>query len=67
MTIPTQFEIPRTPRETVVPNPLFDLITIYDDEEILEVSLITLIPITEEKKPEKKYALSLDESVQNPL
>jgi hypothetical protein len=33
VTIPTQSEVSRTPSETGVPNPLFDLITIYDDEE----------------------------------
>jgi hypothetical protein len=31
VTIPTQYESPRT---SGVTNPLFDLITIYDDEEI---------------------------------
>jgi hypothetical protein len=31
--ISTQPEIARTPGRTSVPNPLFDLITIYDDEE----------------------------------
>jgi hypothetical protein len=67
VTIPTQFESPRTPGETGVPNPLFDLITIYDDEESLEVSLVTLIPITEEKEPEKTSSPSPDASVQNPL
>jgi hypothetical protein len=33
MTIPTQHEVPRTPGETGMKNPLLDLITIYDDEE----------------------------------
>ena len=33
VTIPTQYESPITPGETGVPNPLFDLITIYDYEE----------------------------------
>jgi hypothetical protein len=32
---------------------LFDLITIYDDEDILEVSLVTLVQIKEEKEPKK--------------
>jgi hypothetical protein len=49
LTIPTHHEIPRTPCEMGVPNILLDLITIYDDEEILEVLLITLVPIIEEK------------------
>jgi hypothetical protein len=62
MTFPTQPEISRIPGETGVPNTLFDLIMIYDDEESLEVSPVTLGSITEEKEPEKTYA-----SVQNLL
>jgi hypothetical protein len=60
VTIPTQYESSRTPSETSVPNPLFDLITIYDDEESLEVSMVTSISITEEKEPEKTSAPSSD-------
>jgi hypothetical protein len=67
VTIPTQFESPRTRGETGAPNPLFDLITIYDNEEISEVSLVTPIPIIEEKEPEKKSSPSPNASVQNPL
>ena len=67
VTIPTQYESSRTPSEMSVPNPLFDLITIYDDEESLEVSLVTLILIIEEKKPEKTFFPSPDASSQNPL
>jgi hypothetical protein len=37
MTIPAHHEIPRTLGETCVPNTLFDLITIYDDEHSSEV------------------------------
>jgi hypothetical protein len=66
VTIPTQFERPRTQGEIVVPNPQFDIITIYDNEESSKVSLVTLIPITEEKEPEKISAPSPDASVQNP-
>jgi hypothetical protein len=33
MTIPTQQEVPRVLGEIGVPNPLFDIITIYDDDE----------------------------------
>jgi hypothetical protein len=66
MTIPTQYESPRTPVETGVPNPMFDLITIYDDEESSEVSLVTLRLITEEKEPEGTSSPSLDASVPNP-
>jgi len=42
-----------------VPNVLIYLITIYDDEEISGVSLITLVPITEEGKPGERYAPTL--------
>jgi hypothetical protein len=41
----------RTSSGTDVPNVLIDLITIYDDEEISEVSLITPVPIKEEGEP----------------
>jgi hypothetical protein len=51
MTIPTQHEIPRMLGETSVPNSLFYLIIIFDDEESSKVSLITLIPIIDEKEP----------------
>jgi hypothetical protein len=44
---------------------LFDLITIYDDEESSEVSLVTPVPITEEKEPEKASTPSLDAPIQN--
>jgi hypothetical protein len=67
VTIPTQHEIPRTLGEIGVPNTLFDLITIYDDEESSKVSLITPIPITEEKEPGGTYAPTLDASIPNPL
>jgi hypothetical protein len=49
-----------------VPNPLFHVITIYDDEESLEVSLVTLIPIIEEKELGGISYPSLDASVPNP-
>jgi len=58
MTIPTQYESPKTLAEIGVPKPLFDLITIYDDEEISEVSLVTLIAITKEKEPRGTYSPS---------
>jgi hypothetical protein len=66
VTIPTQYEIPKKLGETGVPNTLFDLITIYDDEDILEVSLVTLIPITEEKETGGTSAPSPDASVPIP-
>jgi hypothetical protein len=43
------------------------MITIYDDEESSEVSLVTLIPITEEKEPGGTSTPSPDASVPNPL
>jgi hypothetical protein len=42
------------------PNPMFDLITNYDYEDSSEVSLATLVKITEEIEPEKASALGLD-------
>jgi hypothetical protein len=51
--------------ETGVPNPLFDLITIYDEEKSSEVSLLALISITEKKEHEKAYVPSLDAPFQN--
>jgi hypothetical protein len=44
---------------------LFDLITIYDDEESSEVSLVTPVQITEEKEPEKASTPGPDASIQN--
>jgi hypothetical protein len=63
--ISTQPEIERTPGRISVPNPLFDLITIYDDEEILEVFLVTLVQIIEERELEKAFTPGLDASIQN--
>jgi hypothetical protein len=53
--ISTQLEIERTSGRKSVPNPLFDLITIYNDEESSYVSLVTPMHITEEKEPERAY------------
>jgi hypothetical protein len=47
------------------PNPLHDLITIYDDEESLEVSLVTLVHITKEKEPEKESSPNPNAQVQS--
>jgi hypothetical protein len=66
-TSPTQPEVSRKPCETGVPNTLFYIITIYDDEEISEVSLVTMVLITEEKELEKAYAPSLNAPVQKNL
>jgi hypothetical protein len=43
---------------------LFDLITIYDDEESSNVSLVTLVKIAEEKEPERASTPSLNASIQ---
>jgi hypothetical protein len=50
--------IARTSERESAPNPLHELITIYDDEESSEVFLVTLVGITEEKEPEKVYFLA---------
>jgi hypothetical protein len=63
--ISTQPEIARTSGRTSVPNPLFDLITIYDDEESSEVSLVTPVQITEEKEPERASTPGPDAPVQS--
>jgi hypothetical protein len=44
---------------------LFDLITIYDDEESSEVSLVNLMQITEEKEPERESTPGLDAPIQS--
>jgi hypothetical protein len=62
--ISTQPKISRTPGRTSVPNPLFKLITIYDEEESLEVSLVTPVHITEEREPERASTLGLDAPIQ---
>jgi hypothetical protein len=63
--ISTQPEIARTLGRTSVSNPLFDLITIYDDEESSEVSLVTPVQITEEREPNKESTPGPDASIQN--
>jgi len=63
--ISTQPEIARKLGRKSVPNPLFDLITIYDDEESSEVSLVTPVKITEEKEPERASTLGLDAPIQS--
>jgi hypothetical protein len=67
VTIPSQHEIPRTSGETGVPNILFYLITIYDDEESSKVSLITPLPITEEKELGGTSTPTPDDLILNPL
>jgi hypothetical protein len=48
-----QPETVRTSGRTSAPNPLSELIKIYDDDESPEVSLVTPVHIEEEKEPEK--------------
>jgi hypothetical protein len=50
-----------------VPNPLFYLINIHDDEESSKISLVTMIPIKEEKEPGGTSSPSPDALVPNPL
>jgi hypothetical protein len=63
--ISTQPEIARTPERISVPNPLFNLITIYDDEKSSEVSLVTPLQITEEREPERASAPGPDAPIQS--
>jgi hypothetical protein len=44
---------------------LFKLITIYDDEEISEVSMVIPMQITEEGEPERASTRGPDASIQN--
>jgi hypothetical protein len=62
--VSAQPEIARTSGRESAPNPLHDLITIYDDEESSEVSLVTLVQITEEKEPEKASSPAPDAQIQ---
>jgi hypothetical protein len=60
-------EIVRTSGRTSIPNPMFDLITIYDDKESLEVSLVTSVKITKDKEPKKTSTLGSYASIQRHL
>jgi hypothetical protein len=53
-------KIARTSGRESTPNPLFDLITIYVDEESSKVSLVTPVKIAEETEPEKASTLGLN-------
>jgi hypothetical protein len=55
MGVSSQLETVRVSVGTSTPDPLCDLIKIYDDDESLEVSLMTHVHIIEEKEPEKTY------------
>jgi hypothetical protein len=61
--ISAQLDIARTSGRESTPNSLHDLITIYDGEESSEVSLVTLVQITEEKEPEKTYSPTPDAQI----
>jgi hypothetical protein len=49
---------------TSAPDPLHKLINIYDDEESLEVSLVTPVHIVEENEPEKTSSPAPDARIQ---
>jgi hypothetical protein len=49
---------------TSAPDPLHELINIYDDEESPEVSLVTPVHIIEEKEPEKTSSPAPDAQIQ---
>jgi len=57
----------RTLGRKSTPNPLFDIIIIYDYEESSKVSLVTPVKIKEETKPEKVATPDLDPSIQSHL
>jgi hypothetical protein len=61
--ISAQPEMVITSMITSASNPLRELINIYDDEEISEVSLVTLVPITEEKEPEQASSQAPDTQI----
>jgi hypothetical protein len=49
---------------TSAPDPLHELIKIYDDDESPEVSLVTPVHIVEEKEPEKTSSPAPDARIQ---
>jgi hypothetical protein len=56
-------EIERKSERESAPNPLHDLITIYDYEESSEVSLVTVVEIAEEKEPKKASSPTPDAQI----
>jgi hypothetical protein len=58
-------EIGRKSGRESAPNPLHELITIYDDKESLDVSLVTPVHITEEKEPEKVSPPAPNDQIQS--
>jgi hypothetical protein len=61
--VSAQPEVVGTSGKTSSPNPLCELINIYDDEEI---SLVTPLQIIEAKEPEKASSLASDTQIRNP-
>jgi len=56
-------EIVRTLGRESAPNPLSELINIYDDEKSPKVSLVTPVQIIEEKGPEKASSPTPDAQI----
>ena len=61
--VSAQEKIARTSGRASAPNPLHDLITIYDDEESVKVSLVTLVQMTKEKEPKKASSPTPDAQI----
>jgi hypothetical protein len=61
----SQLEIVSTSGRASAPNPLHDLIMIYDDEESSKVSLVSPIQITEEKEPKIVSSPTPDAQIQS--
>jgi hypothetical protein len=62
--VSTQPKTARTSGRASMPNPLSELIKIYDYDESSEVSLVTPVHIEEEKEPEKTSSLVPDAQTQ---
>lgn len=62
--VSTQLETVGTLGRTSTPNPLSELIKIYDDDESPKVSLVTPVHIEEEKEPEKTSSPVPDAQIQ---
>jgi hypothetical protein len=60
----TQPKIVGTSGRESAPNPLSELIKIYDDDESPEVSLVTPVHIEEEKEPKKTSSPVPDAQIQ---
>jgi hypothetical protein len=62
----THPEIVRTSGRASAPNPISELINIYDDEESLEVFLVTLVQIIKEKEPKNTSSPAPDAQIHIP-